>query len=115
MNFFSFFLVLSIHLNIFFSQKKNLKSDLHHPNIMELVLASHCPLMCIGKNNINIFVFFKKKHYFVLFSNKIVTKYMSGGNLFHLIHDNSFKNDLAFVKILRDIVNSLIFEKKSKF
>jgi len=68
-----------------FQREVTLMRDLHHPNIMELVLASHCPLMCI------------------------VTKYMSGGNLFHLIHDNSFKNDLAFVKILRDIACAMSY------
>lgn len=34
----------------------------------------------------------------------IVTKFMSGGNLFQLIHSGTIDNAVPFVKILRDIV-----------
>lgn len=53
---------------------------LRHPNIMELLAWSLEPYMVI------------------------VTKFMSGGNLFQLIHSGLIDNAIPFVKILRDIV-----------
>jgi hypothetical protein len=54
---------------------------LKHPNIMELIAWQVSPFMII------------------------VTRFMRGGNLFHLIHNGNIEDAFPFVKILRDIVS----------
>jgi serine/threonine protein kinase len=39
----------------------------------------------------------------------IVTKFMSGGNLFHLIHSGTVSDDLVFLRIVADVASAMAY------
>jgi serine/threonine protein kinase len=68
-----------------FQREVSLMSQLRHPHIMQLVACAGEPLMVI------------------------VTKYMSGGNLYQLIHSGTVSDDAVFVRIVADIASAMAY------